>query len=93
MATIVISGEITMDKKWEKRKQRVFEIIEIGTHYDYASRAYDFFNALSILVNLTVSILYTFNDIEAKYGIFDLNSLTFNENQNDISYSKILYLK
>lgn len=78
MATIVISGEITMDKKWEKRKQRVFEIIEIGTHYDYASRAYDFFNALSILVNLTVSILYTFNDIEAKYGtlLLDIEAFT-----------------
>lgn len=78
MATIVISGKITMDKKWEKRKQRVFEIIEIGTHYDYASRAYDFFNALSILVNLTVSILYTFNDIEAKYGtlLLDIEAFT-----------------
>ena len=78
MATIVISGEITMDKKWEKRKQRVFEIIEIGTHYDYASRAYDFFNALSILVNLTVSILYTFNDIETKYGtlLLDIEAFT-----------------
>lgn len=67
-----------MDKKWEKRKQRVFEIIEIGTHYDYASRAYDFFNALSILVNLTVSILYTFNDIEAKYGtlLLDIEAFT-----------------
>lgn len=78
MAIIVISGEITMDKKWEKRKQRVFGIIEIGTHYDYASRAYDFFNALSILVNLTVSILYTFNDIEAKYGtlLLDIEAFT-----------------
>ena len=67
-----------MDKKWKKRKQRVFEIIEIGTHYDYASRAYDFFNALSILVNLTVSILYTFNDIEAKYGtlLLDIEAFT-----------------
>ena len=67
-----------MDKKWEKRKQRVFEIIEIGTHYDYTSRAYDFFNALSILVNLTVSILYTFNDIEAKYGtlLLDIEAFT-----------------
>lgn len=67
-----------MDKKWEKRKQRVFEIIEIGTHYDYASRTYDFFNALSILVNLTVSILYTFNDIEAKYGtlLLDIEAFT-----------------
>lgn len=67
-----------MDKKWEKRKQRVFEIIEIGTHYDYASRAYDFFNALSILVNLTVSILYTFNDIETKYGtlLLDIEAFT-----------------
>lgn len=67
-----------MDKKWERRKQRVFEIIEIGTHYDYASRAYDFFNALSILVNLAVSILYTFNDIEAKYGtlLLDIEAFT-----------------
>lgn len=57
-----------MDKKWVKRRKRLFEIIEVGTDLDYVSRAYDFINAFSIILNLVVSILYTFSDIREKYG-------------------------
>ena len=53
---------------WYQRRKRIFEIIEIGAPEDYVSRIYDFFNTLSIVVNLVVSVMYTFNSIEAKYG-------------------------
>ncbi|MEQ2457150.1 ion transporter [Flavonifractor hominis] len=53
---------------WDRRRKRVFEIIEVGTQYDYVSRAYDFFNAACILLNLLVNILYTFGEIRAVYG-------------------------
>lgn len=35
-----------MSPQWEKRRKRVFEIIEVGTKYDYPSRAYDLFNCI-----------------------------------------------
>ncbi len=57
-----------MDKKWYKRRKRLFEILEVGNDLDYVSRAYDFVNALSILINLTVSIAYTYADIRQKCG-------------------------
>lgn len=51
-------------------------------------------DSINLISRDKLSIVYSVDmNIEAKYGIFDLNSLTFNENQNDISYSKILYLK
>lgn len=53
---------------WYQRRKRIFEIIEIGAPEDYVSRIYDFFNTLSIVVNLVVSVMYTFNSMEAKYG-------------------------
>ena len=53
-----------MSPQWEKRRKRVFEIIEVGTKYDYPSRAYDLFNAFCILLNLTTSIMYTFHDLK-----------------------------
>ena len=49
-------------------RKRVFEIIEVGAPDDRVSRLYDVFNTLSIVVNLTVSIMYTFNYMEAVYG-------------------------
>ena len=59
-----------MDKKWLKRRKRVFEIIEVGTEYDYISRGYDFINAFAIIINLVVSIMLTFNRIEEQYGVW-----------------------
>lgn len=49
-------------------RKRIFEIIEIGAPEDYVSRAYDFVNMFSIVINLTVSVLYTFEDYRAAYG-------------------------
>ncbi len=51
-----------------KRRKRLFEIIEIGSNYDAVCWGYDFFNTLTILLNLTVSIMYTFDNMELKYG-------------------------
>ena len=50
------------------RRQRLYEVIEIGALDDRISRCYDIFNLLSIAVNLVVSILYTFEEIRAEYG-------------------------
>lgn len=57
-----------MNDKWLKRKRRVFQIIEVGNDLDFLSRVYDFVNALAIVLNLAASIMYTFSDLQAKYG-------------------------
>lgn len=57
-----------MNKKWLKRRQRVFQIIEVGYDLDYASRAYDYVNATAILLNLAVSILQTYENIREQYA-------------------------
>ena len=58
-----------MDKtRLERIKKRTFEIIEIGTPDDYVSRVYDFTGLLAIFVNLTVSLMYTFDHLEALWG-------------------------
>ena len=57
-----------MDKKWQKQKEKVFEIIEVGSDFDFVSRAYDIINVAAIIINLLVSILYTFDNIRAAHG-------------------------
>ena len=57
-----------METEWDYRRKRLFEIIEIGLPGDVASQVYDAFNILSIVINLVVSVMYTFDDLHAKFG-------------------------
>ena len=57
-----------MESEWGYRRKRLFEIIEIGLPGDVASQVYDAFNILSIVINLVVSVMYTFDDLPAKFG-------------------------
>ena len=57
-----------MKPEWEKRRRRLYELIEIGCNYDAACWGYDVLNTFTILLNLTVSILYTFDNWALKYG-------------------------
>ena len=57
-----------METEWDYRRKRLFEIIEIGLPGDVASQVYDTFNILSIVINLVVSVMYTFDDLHAKFG-------------------------
>lgn len=59
-----------MDKKWLRRRKRLFEIIEVGNDYDFVSRTYDYINAFSIILNLAVSVMYTFSDLREQYGFW-----------------------
>ena len=52
----------------QRRRRRLFEIVEIGSTDDFVSRLYDLLYTLSILVNLTATVLSTFSSIDAKYG-------------------------
>ncbi len=57
-----------MNKKWLKRRKRLFEIIEVGFDLDNVSRGYDVVNVLAIILNLAVSVLHTFENINVQYG-------------------------
>ena len=57
-----------METEWDYRRKRLFEIIEIGLPGDVASQVYDAFNILSIVINLVVSVMYTFDDLHARFG-------------------------
>ena len=54
--------------RWEQRRKRVFEIIEIGAPGDYVSRVYDFVGSLAIVLNLIVSVMYTFEEFRIAHG-------------------------
>ena len=53
---------------WLKRRRRISEIIEVGTADDFVSRAYDFLSTFVVIINLVVTVMYTFNRMEAQYG-------------------------
>lgn len=52
---------------WNARRKRIFEIIEIGKPGDYVSRIYDFCNTGAIVINLTVSVMYTFQSMRQQH--------------------------
>lgn len=55
-------------KTWLQRRRRIFEIIEAGSARDWVSRGYDILSTLVLLVNVSVTILYTFDSMELQYG-------------------------
>lgn len=57
-----------MDKKWQKRRKRLFDIIEVGNDLDYISRSYDFINVIFIVINLAASIAYTYESARQVCG-------------------------
>ena len=54
----------------ESLRRRIARVIEIGSMDDWASRGYDFFLTALIVVNLTVSVLTTFDSLDAWGGWF-----------------------
>ena len=52
----------------EPFRRRLCSIIDIGTADDLVSRAYDILYTLVIVVNLVVTIAYTFDEAEARCG-------------------------
>lgn len=56
-----------------ERRRRIYEIVEIGAAGDRVSRAYDLFYTLTIVLNLIVTILDTYDALHAKYELlFDI---------------------
>lgn len=53
---------------WAERRKRISEVIEVGSSGDGISRAYDIFSTLMLLINLTATVLYTFDYMEDNFG-------------------------
>ena len=49
-------------------RRRISEIIEVGTAGDWVSKGYDLFSVVVIVINIAVTVLYTFDSMELKYG-------------------------
>ena len=52
-------------------RKRLFEIIQIGSSNDYPSRAFDYSIVFVIILNLTVTLLQTFDELEAFSTLFN----------------------
>lgn len=57
-----------MNKKWRKRRKRLYEIVVVGNDLDRTSRLYDYLNAFTIILNLAVSVMHTYSEMREKYG-------------------------
>lgn len=55
-------------KEWLNLRRRISEIIEVGTAGDWVSKGYDLFGTLVLIINLTVTVMYTFDEMEQRYG-------------------------
>ena len=67
-----------MSTEFKKVQDRIYRTVEIGYTLDPVSRAYDIVSVAMILVNLIVSIAYTFDNMEMKYGplLLSIEALT-----------------
>jgi len=54
--------------RWMHRRKHISDIIEVGSKYDFPSRAYDIVSTLLLLINVTVTMMYTFDSMEQRYG-------------------------
>ena len=53
---------------WLQRRRRISEIIEAGSSEDWLSRGYDVFSTMMTLMNVIVTVLYTFDQMELNHG-------------------------
>ena len=58
----------TKQRTIEQYRRRVARVIEIGSMDDWPSRGYDFLLTGLIVVNLVVSVLATFEELDASFG-------------------------
>ena len=59
----------------DKIKKRIFDIIQIGNRSDLASRLFDQLIVVVIVLNLAVTFLSTFDELEPLYCVFDVVEL------------------
>ena len=63
----VLGDGIAMKDNMEKRRERIADIIDVRTGTDMAGHIFDFFYLFIIIVNLSVSIMLTYENIRIRY--------------------------
>lgn len=61
-------GGVAMSKRGLRRRKRLFEIIEVGNDLDPVSRSYDFLSVGMIIINIAISIMATYSEIQEQMG-------------------------
>lgn len=56
----------------KSKKKRIFDIIQIGQRNDFASRFFDIFIVVVILINISILFLDTFDSFSKYFTIFDI---------------------
>ena len=60
----------TKQEKYEKIRKKVFDILQIGHHKDVLSKTCDAIIVFLIIVNIIISICFTFEELQAYYPLF-----------------------
>ncbi len=53
---------------WEEKRKRMLDLLEVGRGEDRISRGYDVLNTMMIVINIVVSIMETFEQLQSQYG-------------------------
>ena len=53
-----------------KKKKRIFDILQIGVKNDKASRVFDYVLVVVIVTNIAVMVLETFDQLQEYFGVF-----------------------
>ena len=57
---------------WLALRPKLFRMVSVGVVDERVNQAYDVISTLALILNLTVSILNTFDNLREKYGAFFL---------------------
>lgn len=57
-----------MKQKWGICRRQLSNIVEVGASDDFISRAYDIMSTVILVLNLVVSVMYTFEKLRIGYG-------------------------
>lgn len=55
-------------RRWTIFQQRLFKMVSVGVVDDFVNRAYDIISITALLLNLTVSIMMTYDSLNQQYG-------------------------
>ncbi len=54
---------------YERFRRRIFKMVSVGVVDDFINQMYDIVSVSALILNLAVTILSTYNDLDAKYGL------------------------
>ena len=65
----VSNGGVTEKSNWPALRRRLFDMVSVGVINDPLNKGYDIVSTVLLLLNLTVSIMLTFDSMEPYYSV------------------------